>query len=51
MPEYTLRFRLCQENDCSVYARIGRTVRSPSIEFGGYNLQNEILYWMDFSNN
>ena len=47
MTEYTLEFRLCQKNDCSICVRIRRTVRSPSIEVDGYNFQNEILFWMN----
>ena len=49
MREYSVEFRFCQENDCSICARMGRTARSPSIEVDVYNFQNEILHWMDLS--
>ena len=49
MTEYIVGFRLCQENGCSTCARIGRIVKSPSIEVDNYNFRNEILCWMDLT--
>lgn len=38
---------MCGKDGCEICARIGRTVRAPNESVGGFNIQDEVLRWMD----
>ena len=44
---FTFELRLCSVEGCSLCARINRSVRTPKVEVCGYNLQDEVLRWID----
>lgn len=47
LSSFTLEFRLCGKNGCDICAKIGRSVRTPDVQVGDYNLQEEVLRWME----
>ena len=42
---YSLEFRLCDKNECSICRRVGRQIRTPLTANG--ELRNEVLRWLD----
>ena len=45
--EYTLEYCLYDKQGCTVYAKIGRGVRTPDIYIKRNNIRGELLQWMD----
>ena len=41
----SLKFRVCRNNGCIIFARVGRIFRTPPMEDGA--LRNEILRWLE----
>ena len=47
MKPFTLEFRLCGKDGCTICAKIGRGVRTPDVQVGDCNLRQEALRWLD----
>ena len=45
--QFTFELRLCGRNGCDICAHIGRTIRAPNVTVGEFNIQSEVLRWMD----
>ena len=48
LTDYTPQYRLCGKEGCGIFVQIGRRIRVPDIDVGGYNLREEVLRWIDF---